>query len=307
MTFKLPNQIPSERASAQEWADYAEYNALVNKSVNLHQLTKASQLVSDEEIVEGVEDESDKFLNKIDDICKEIRTRMSIAAKHYPYSLTNMDYVLEYVPASDHGNIIYPYLLLATRARMSIDRIKSELDGSLLFEHLCAAVAKEYFGDRSNVDVFGTSKKDFKTFREKLQDIAKIIGEGGQIHLRPNYRPKDDNVDVIIWKGFADKQPSQMIAFGQCKTGTNWTEKISELNTQAFCNRWFTDQPVLLPIRMFFTAQDFPRNIFLERAQNAGLVFDRFRILDYLPQSIEEDLLKDLKIWSSAILDFYRN
>src|SRR5690606_22471282 len=107
--------------------------------------------------------------------------------------------------------------------------------------------------------------------------------------------------------GFKDQQPSKLIAFGQCKTGTSWVEKLSELNTEAFCKTWFIKQPVLTPVRMFFTAQYFPREIFRVRANEAGLVFDRFRILDYLPDKIDMEILKNMETWTIEIKKFYLN
>jgi hypothetical protein len=190
---------------------------------------------------------------------------------------------------------------------MGKDRIKNNVDGSLLFEHLCSIVAQNYFGPRAEVDILGTSKADVLSFRDKLREITRMLGEGGDIHENPGYKPQDDNVDVIVWKSFRDGQPSKMIAFGQCKTGTSWVEHLSELNTEAFCKTWFTRQPVLTPVRMFFTAQYFPRDIFIVRANEAGLVFDRFRILDYLPEGLEDDLLVKMQTWTEAIRAHYKN
>jgi hypothetical protein len=58
---------------------------------------------------------------------------------------------------------------------------------------------------------------------------------------------------------------------------------------------------------MFFTAQYFPRDIFIVRANEAGLVFDRFRILDYLPEGLEDDLLVKMQTWTEAIRAHYKN
>jgi len=80
---------------------------------------------------------------------------------------------------------------------------------------------------------------------------------------------------------------------------------LTELNTEAFCKTWFTKQPVLTPVRMFFTAQYFPKEIFRVRANEAGLVFDRFRILDYLPSNIDDDLLSKMLAWTEAINSHY--
>lgn len=304
--FKLPDGIPSFRTPAQDWADYVEYHALLNGKVNLYGLTKSPRLVSDEETVMGTEDETDKYLQKVDEISAEIRYRIHVGDNLYPFQLEDHDYNLTYTPESNESNTVYPYLLLATRAKMGKDRIKADIDGSLLFEHLCSLVAKNYFGSRAEVDILGTSKTEEKSFRNKLRSITTLLGEGGEIHENKGYKPQDDKVDVIVWKGFKDQQPSKVIAFGQCKTGTSWVEKISELDTQAFCKTWFTSQPVVTPIRMFFTAQYFPKETFRVKANNAGLVFDRFRILDYLPDNLEEELLTKMQTWTEAMKAHYQ-
>lgn len=303
--FKLPDGIPNIRSSAQDWADYAEYYALKNDKISLIELTKTPLLISDEEIILGIEDDTDKHIQKADDIAHEIRSRKEICGDQYPFDLSDMDYVLNKNPnASEEDKIIYKYLLMATRARMSDHRIQNSIDGTHLFEELCSLVAQNYFGPRAEIDILGTSKDQIVSFRDKLRSITKRMGEGGTIHENEGHRPQDDNVDVIVWKGFKDNEVSKLIAFGQCKTGTSWVDKLSELNTEAFCKTWFTRQPILTPVRMFFTAQYFPRDLFYVRAAEAGLIFDRFRILDYLPQ-LEEGLLTRINNWTEAIYQYY--
>jgi len=305
MTFKLPDGIPTFRASAQDWADYAEYHAILHGKINLYTLSKPSRMVADEEVILGIEDETDKYLEKVDEISAEIRYRIGVGEHFYPFKIEDNDYSLRFAPESDESNIVYSYLLLATRAQMNKDRIKADIDGALLFEHLCSIVAQNYFGPRAEVDILGTSKAEVTSFRDKLRQITKMLGEGGEIIENKGYKPQDDKVDVIVWKGFKDFQPSKIIAFGQCKTGTSWVEKISELDTVAFCKTWFTIQPVFTPIRMFFTAQYFPKETFRIKANTAGLVFDRFRILDYLPEQLDQDLLRKIQIWTEAIRQHY--
>ncbi|RQP11525.1 MAG: hypothetical protein EAS48_06200 [Chryseobacterium sp.] len=303
--FKLPNVNPTYRASAQDWADYAEYHALLYGRVNFYDLSKSSRMISDEETVNGTEDDADRYLEKVDEIAAEIRTRIGSGEELYPFVLEDHDYSLLFKEKSERSRIIYSYLLLATRANMMSDRRKAGIDGALLFEHLCAVVAQNYFGHRAEAKVFGTSKEDIGNFRTRLREITLLLKEGGDIHENPGHKPQDEKVDVIVWKSFKDRQPSQMIGFAQCKTGTNWVHRLSELDTQAFCNTWFTRQPVITPVRLFFTAQCFPRETFRVRANEAGLVFDRFRILDYLPEEIEEKLITSMRDWSNAIIGFY--
>jgi len=307
--FKIPLGVPNLRSNSQEWADFAEYSALESNTgiISLHNLIKGPLLVSDEIDVSGIEDDTDRFNNKADDILSEIVRRAKETGNKYPFKPKSKGYSIEYKNSDDLNCWVYKYLLFSTRLKMSRDGVHNGLDGTKLFERLSAEVAKEYFGNKAQVDLLGTSKSNEGGFRAKLAQLTKRLGEGGKIHLNKNYKPQDDNVDVIVWKGFSDKKPSQMIGFGQCKTGTSWETSISELDTEAFCNTWFSKQPVVKPIRMFFSAQYFPNDIWHERAYNAGLVFDRFRIMDYLPNSIDATLFENIKSWCVGVTKRYIN
>jgi len=301
--FKLPDGIPTLRSSAQEWADYTEYLALTKGTISLHDVLKSPLLVSDETIVSGITDTTDRFNDKADEISIEINRRKNISGSKYPFTAIQHGYTIQYEVDDDNHNWVYRFLLLATRLNMSKEKVQNDIDGTQLFEMLSAVVAKEFFGKNTEADILGTSRNDIGGFREKLAQLTQRIGEGGAIIQNEGFRPQDDNVDVIIWKGFSDKLPSKVIAFGQCKTGTSWEDRLSELNTDAFCRNWFSIQPVMTPMRMFFCAQYFPLDIWRVRANEAGLVFDRFRILDYLPDTVEPELMANVKMWCSAILN----
>lgn len=299
--FKLPDQIPTKRDTAQEWADYAEFKSFENKLVPLISLNKASKLSEDEIAVAGIEDESDHYINKVDEIAAEIKNRTQFTNSRYPFSLVQKDYVLQYTPDHSISDLVYKFLLLSTRVNMKLDKIQDGIDGTLLFEHLSAAIAKNYFGMNAEVEIIGTSKDERIGFREKLKQIVSKMGEGGEIHEHTGYRPQDDSIDIIVWKGFSDNKPSKMIAFGQCKTGTNWQDSTRQLNSQTFCSTWFKSQPIITPLNMFFTAQYFPHDKWLPLAYRAGLIFDRHRIMDYLPEILDPILVQKMKTWCSSL------
>lgn len=302
--FKLPDGIPGKHSDNQEWADYAEFHS-VAQSISFFNLVRPVSLISDEIDISGIDDDSDRLRQKADSIANEVRNRNRQLGDLYPYKLENKDYSIKFGNSGDLHEWIYLFLLLSTRVNMGKHRIINEIDGALLFEHLCAEVSKEYFGKYTDVDIIGTSNSDSTNFRAKLEEIFTKIGEGGELHDNSNYRVQDDKVDIIAWIRFADKNPSTFIAFGQCKTGTSWVDRLSELNARAFCNKWFTRQPVLTPIRMFFTAQYFPRDLWYVRASEAGLVFDRFRILEYLPEKLDENIVEKIKIWCEGVMEKY--
>jgi hypothetical protein len=199
--FKLPNGLPALRTSPQEWADYAEYKALKRGSIAILELIKAPLMVADELLSNGIEDETDKFINKADEITTEIKRRRTITRNQYPFSLTNNGYSLQYDNSEEVSDLVYRFLLLTTRLSMKTEKIQNGIDGTQVFEKLSAEVALSFFGTNSKVDILGTSKTDVGGFREKLLEIVRKIGEGGQIHPNEGFRPQDDNIDVIVWKG----------------------------------------------------------------------------------------------------------
>ena len=103
---------------------------------------------------------------------------------------------------------------------------------------------------------------------------------------------------------FQDKRWSKVIGFGQCKTGTTFDDQATiELQPDDFCAKWFLDTPVVMPVKMFFCSQYYPLDDY-SKARNAGLVFDRMRMMDCLPLQIEEDLNQQIISWCTGALAF---
>lgn len=301
--FKIPNVIPTRNASAEEWADYMEYVALKkrNKSgISFLDQFRPSKVISDETLIDGIDDENERFNNKLDDVASEIRRRQKLGNGRYPFELTNMDYGIRFISKNNIHHLIYRYLLLATRHNMKKNRVHDKIDGALLFENLCGIVAENYFGQPVNVRVFGTSNREEGSFRVRLQSILDEIREGGKIHTHSGYKPKDDKIDIILWKRFSDMKSSQLIAYAQCKTGTSWQDDLALLNTASFNYRWCSSQMVLLPVKIFFCAQYFPQEIWQPKSYEAGLIFDRFRILEFLPRALSLQLRTEIFRWTTA-------
>ena len=106
---------------------------------------------------------------------------------------------------------------------------------------------------------------------------------------------------------FADSRKGQFIAFGQCKTGTNWRSAVSQLDPKVFCDSFCYPSPGFTPIAVFMVAEAFTDNWeYLLRSTN-GLLFDRTRIMQYLPYEIEKDLLAQIRKWNAAVMGKYLN
>ena len=199
--------------------------------------------------------------------------------------------------AGNHKHIIYKYLLLATRLNMNTNHKHANIDGTNLFEELASEAAREYLGARAESIVFGTAAGS--NFPGKVNDLCKRIKVGDRYCKRSNASPRDGKLDVVAWKHFADRLPEKLIAFGQCKTGTNYERDLTQLQPDVFCNSWLLSPPALTPMRMFFVAEAVSRLGWDSVSSKAGLLFDRCRIVDFC-DDISEGVLKKVTTWTEA-------
>lgn len=302
--FKVPNTLPSRYASVEEFTDFIEYECVQKERIAVRDVLKPILVVNDEIKIEGIEDEGDLLINKIDDVLTEIDRRIKASNNKYPFAVKNKGYTIE-IRNNDINYWIYTYLLFSTRLDMKKNKTFFGIDGTEILENLSSLIAKEYFGQRAESVVFGTAS-DMTIFEDRVNSVCKSTGEGHSFLNRNSSpsRAQDDKLDVVVWKNFSDGNRSKMLGFGQCKTGTSWDDQETiELQPDVFCDKWMRDSPIHPPLRMFFSSQYFPLDSYT-KTKNAGIVFDRFRILDYLPNLINKDLIDLIIKWTSAAIEF---
>ncbi|MGH2647785.1 MAG: hypothetical protein ACRDE8_09475 [Ginsengibacter sp.] len=305
--FKVPNNLPTKNASVEEFTDFIEWECIKNERIAVREVLRPILFINDEINFDGIEDEGDMLLNKIDDVLAEMDRRNKASNNKYPFITKNKGYTVE-IKSKGVNYWIYSYLLLSTRLDMKKNKIFSSIDGTEILEHLSSLIAKEYFGERTESEVFGTAA-EMALFEDRVNFICQRIGEGHSFLNRNNnhVRAQDDKLDIVVWKNFSDGNKSKLIGFGQCKTGTSWDDQATiELQPRDFCERWMMDTPIHSPLKMFFSSQYFPLD-FYSKAKNAGIVFDRFRILDYVPRKINGSLLNDIANWTSQAIEFSKS
>jgi hypothetical protein len=155
--------------------------------------------------------------------------------------------------------------------------------------------------------LFGTAQKE--RFEEKVNELCRELGEGVEFENKMNVSAnqiKDDRLDVVVWKSFADRKESKLIGFGQCKTGTSWRSdnSLTQLRPENFCQKWFRRMPAHTPARLFFVADTFNLDTWYNDASDAGIVFDRFRLMDYLPdnEEFQRVVYEDLVHWTAEAI-----
>ena len=149
--------------------------------------------------------------------------------------------------------------------------------------------------------VFGTAVSANGGFPVRVNKLCNRMAEGGGFFNHNNTVPRqqDDKLDVVAWTPFSDRLPGQLIMFGQCKTGTYYKDQLTQLQPDAFCRNWLRTQPAVTPARAFFLAEALPRSRWRYSAVNAGVLFDRCRIVDFA-RDASADLLAKIRDWTEA-------
>ena len=296
--FKWPGG-PSPRAPEHELADFAELICWQQGGTSATALAQSLGRLAENEYSDGVPEE-EEIPRDIGGAYQEIERRIQACDGCYPFEVDEKGNALYAIQNSDSKHLVYKYLLLATRLNMSKNQIHADIDGALLFEELSAETARGYLGYRAESMVFGTAAGTTK-FPRKVDELCSKIGEGNGYTNRTDNEghQKDGKLDVVLWKHFSDRLPGKFVAFGQCKTGTEYKTTLTQLQPESFCKKWMQSPPALTPMRMFFVAEALPRGSWYNFTSDAGLLFDRCRIVDF-GNHVSQDILAKVEVWTAA-------
>lgn len=302
--FKWPGS-PSAKACAHELADFVELVSWRDGSMSAVDLTRhLGRLDEVNYSDDGVQEEECVDI-LAESVFAELERRAEACACGYPFSIGNDGQSAQFIGdgVSDAQHATYAFLLLATRLDMNAERVHDGIDGTALFEELAAESARSYLGARSKSIVFGSAAQS-GGFKAKVDDLCEQIGEGVGFSDSggAGRRQKDGKLDVVAWTPFSDGLPGQLIVFGQCKTGTHFKDQLAQLQPDAFCNKWFLSQPALSPVRAFFVSEALPRPEWRNNAVDAGLLFDRCRIVDFI-SGASDGVLDKVRAWTAAAWD----
>ena len=300
--FKLPAP-PSPRATACELADFFELLCWLRTSVSRQEVLGflgevGDNLQPNNEAFEGCADADDVNEPVVDDALIEVDRRKSSCCSGYPFQVNDSGTVLYFSSANPlrGQDLVYLYLLVATRLNMNSHRDLGGIDGTLEMEKLSAYALQTYLGSsRGRSEVFGTSVGG--SFRARVERLCEALKEPTKFHNidgeEAGITAQDDKLDVVGWLPFGDASPGQLIVFAQAKTGTNWRDKCADLNPEAFQNKWLSKRFLVNPLRAFCVSEAVLRATWNSTCCDGGLLFDRCRIVECsveLPTALEENL-----------------
>lgn len=307
--YKLGN-IPSIKDDISEIADFIEIKCLFSEEgvFSIESAKSALSVESDELYFEGIDDDDDRTYNRLMEVFAELKQRKKDCNDLYPFIIDN-DLISFNKECNEQIKEIYKYLLFATRANMRDYRLFGEgKDATLIFEVLSQYICESYFGSQSVSMVFGTAAG--MTFKDKVKELIIKLNYKSEVRepVGSNGKRKDGKLDVIVWNPFKDKRDSMLIGMAQCKTGTHWDETLTQLQPSSFFRNYMYYSPITDPVRLFFITESVAINEqWEERARNAGILFDRQRIMSLLPQDIDNHLLKDIAEWNTYISQVYNS
>lgn len=199
----------------------------------------------------------------------------------------------------------YTYLLLLSK--YGEDAGPAGVNGASLFEDVAAVAARNYLGgDRTGAEIynFGFPRRVSPTgFRAAVEDLCGKLGEGVGPRDRPTTRhQKDAKLDLVAWVPMPDTRSGKVIGFGQCATGDNWKDKVSELQSTAWCKLWLLDPLPVDPIRFFFVPHRINGSEWGQHAINAGVIFDRCRLAAHAG-SLDRGLRERVTAWNNYVIN----
>lgn len=301
--FKWPN-IPTDRSPIHELADFAELLCWRDGIASAPQVENILSRGSENDHEDGVPEE-EPVSARVDETFVELERRHSRCGHGYPFTLSPLGTSLSPNVADNHRlRKVYLFLLLATRLNMGTtdgnSRKINEIDGTHAFEFVSADVAKAYFGARAESIVFGTAA-DSSSFPSKVDDLCRRMNEGhgfdGEDEL--GKAANDGKLDVAVWKHFTDKGAGKLIGFGQCKTGTSYKDELTQLQPDSFCKKWMRKHPAVTPVRMFFVTEALSSSHWKDVATDAGVLFDRCRIVDFCAE-LGDEVLEMVSKWTDG-------
>lgn len=180
----------------------------------------------------------------------------------------------------------------------SLYGVRTNRSDPKILERIAAICIAKYLGGQSYV--FGwPPMEDVPTqIPERIEELAEKMRERFAEHPAAKY--KDRGVDVVSWKPFVtegkgDHRSGQIAILSQCAAGQDWAKKKGDVPLDAWKQYIHWANP---PIRGFVVPGVIQDENWHDTSVDCGVVFDRARICNYIPDPFPDaDLLTSIRAW----------
>lgn len=301
-------QPPSASDGVEKIADWLEFTASMSPEgqVSLETLVSiirsAGSVDAFDERDGHLDHGSEASQSVASDAFSELSLRSKACQGRYPFE------VEQGLLRVKQKNTPYNLLLLLSFANPTTGHSGT----AVLFERLCTLAAHNYFGGKNNnaeAIRFGSPRKvPLAKFSQAIDNLCGQLGEGvGCKEPSLANHTGDQGLDIVAWKHFPDRKPGKLVAFGQCSSGSgDWTKKLNELDGTKFSMKWLQEQLLVPPIRFFFVPRRIANDHWRLVGIDAGIVFDRCRIVSCLPK-LDATLKRDCSDATKKLITQLKN
>lgn len=274
-------------------ADEAEWAALLNGVAHVSQGTRDAMMSEEATEQDGEDIPGALFMERegVEEglqasVLEVIAERQDLLGSDgYPFSLEDNSLVF-------NGVYEHPYIALLTICNLPSLSKHPYNSAAVAFEYLSLIAAQSFLGENAKGWRFGWPRDNAQDLlvRDASAKLKSRAGDhAGEWAWRPEaYLPdspttkalKDAGLDFVAWVKWHDGGPAQLQLVGQCACGEDWKLKTHDLTiNQLDC--WMS-VPKPPPVRALFTPRHTPYPSILHKAPQAGLIFDRIRIVHAL-------------------------
>lgn len=294
-------------------ADWIEIEALRDddRRCSFEDLVSALRTSGSVDGVDDTDPEDDSGSQKVHELAESafniIEFRHGVSSQKpgsYPYLIKGTSLQFD----GEEGSP-YTFLLLSSYFGGSIGSVNDSY--TQLFEDLCAVAIQDHLGGSATGAMtyqMGHPRRAGQpaNFAAAVTAMCAELHDGGSVRIRPRMNAvRDGKLDVVAWIPMLDRRQGKFIGFGQCATGSNWKDKLAELQAEAWCNTWLAERPVQLPARMFFVPHAIPDDEWLTTSFQSGIIFDRLRIAHHSTK-IAGTVASRVSDWNRAALSWLR-
>ena len=293
--------LPLPYGNEEPWAlaDWLELNALVDQAGQAR-LVDIMDGLRDGSLGSGVEETRPQRLSRLEEAAAEVRTEIEYRRRQtkgeYPFRLRGSSLTLR-GGSSDFGASTYAFCLMLSAISWEDKRVRGYFP-ERMFEEVSCQASEAYLGGNSLR--FGWPRKSGgiqANFGKAVATLCRCIGEGdGYRDCDATGYEKDEGLDVVAWRPIDDR-PGKLVIFGACATGRNWESKLNELQPRYFCDTYIEGPITPDPAKAFFTPQVVPLQRWRKYTASAGILFDRCRLSQLVPQLPDSVLHGDAKEW----------
>lgn len=234
---------------------------------------------------------------------KVIERRAQILGDLYPFQVNELAVIQD----KSMVNSPYNYLLLASRPSYNFkwQTISPTNEESEIFEVFVSKCLENYLGKDSVAIPFGWPSKYGRPmeFHLAINWLSEKLGLKPSTSFRPPRR-KDGGVDVVAWKPFKDRRTGFPVYLVQCTLQKEFVSKSRDIDLRLWAGWLEMDRDPMTILAIPKTVP--PGEQWNEVSANA-IIFDRFRLVQYAVDVLDQDLLRYLDGKMSELHSFGTN